>query len=97
MIRLPPRSTRTYTLFPNTTRFRSRQQPQAGRYLRHPLLGSRTTWSEGDHVRGLDAGSCRGAGDDRTTTVGGMDRLGERRTADGSGQLELVEIGRAHV
>src|SRR3546814_1417457 len=36
MIRLPPRSTRTYTLFPYTTLFRSRRRARAE--LRH-LLG----------------------------------------------------------
>src|SRR3546814_6606058 len=37
MILRPPRSTRTYTLFPYTTRFRS---PHRGRGLRHLVSGS---------------------------------------------------------
>src|SRR3546814_2016531 len=36
MIRRPPRSTRTDTLFPYTTLFRS---PDQGRSLRHPAVG----------------------------------------------------------
>src|SRR6056297_4225712 len=40
MTRLPPRSTRTDTLFPYTTLFRSLQH--VGRVLR--FLGSQTTW-----------------------------------------------------
>src|SRR3546814_16388112 len=43
MIRRPPRSTRTDTLFPYTTLFRSGGDPQAqfGRDLAHPRLGQR--------------------------------------------------------
>src|SRR3546814_2897560 len=37
MIRRPPRSTRTDTLFPYTTLFRSLYRLQRAAYLRHPL------------------------------------------------------------
>src|SRR3546814_9797070 len=60
MIRRPPRSTRTDTLFPYTTLFRSADQPAAGLrrvlpvrfgYAVHPCVGAVL----GRHRRGLDA------------------------------------------
>src|SRR3546814_5953002 len=48
MIRRPPRSTRTDTLFPYTTLFRSRV-PQSGRYVRH--------FGVADAARGVSAGA----------------------------------------
>src|SRR3546814_2128703 len=53
MIRLPPRSTRTHTLFPNTTLFRS--PPPGGRQLLRPARS-----------QGADVGAVRRArADDR--------------------------------
>src|SRR3546814_14120555 len=47
MIRRPPRSTRTDTLFPDTTLFRSHQRPQAT-----------TLPADGHPVNGCDDGVC---------------------------------------
>src|SRR3546814_5683871 len=55
MIRLPPRSTRTYTLFPYTTLFRS-DQPD-----RPPHLARTGRADDGDHGRGALGLGVRGA------------------------------------
>src|SRR3546814_1595487 len=44
MIRRPPRSTRTDTLFPYTTRFRSRGGTDRQRHLRRGVLRGQTAW-----------------------------------------------------
>ena len=72
---------------------RRAQQPQPGGDLGHPLLGGRAADAERDHVRRLDAGAGRRAGDDRSTLVGADDGVAERRAADDRGQLELVATG----
>src|SRR3546814_15327392 len=55
MIRRPPRSTRTYTLFPYTTLFRSLLDPAAvaslaGRSLGHPWLNPPSDCLPGKHA-----------------------------------------------
>src|SRR3546814_21142472 len=81
MIRLPPRSTRTDTLFPYATLFRSAQSP-AGRALPGALCGA------GVHI------AVPGDGTARFCASG--DRLCARRH-DRRIQVAVAEIGRAHV
>src|SRR3546814_4492333 len=56
MIRRPPRSTRTDTLFPYTTRFRSCAGVPAGRLPAPGARAARLPVGVGDAVRGLDGG-----------------------------------------
>src|SRR3546814_3727053 len=62
MMRRPPRSTRTDTLFPDTTLFRSQQPCAAAGDLRHHELA------------GADETFLVGKGDDRTPSDGGKRR-----------------------
>src|SRR3546814_21008484 len=49
MIRRPPRSTRTDTLFPYTTLFRSLDPAQGGKGLQNASAQDRKTWDEFHH------------------------------------------------
>src|SRR3546814_21054606 len=95
MIRRPPRSTRTDTLFPYTTLFRSRQQPGAELAL-FQMAGLRV--ARGDQRRGEVEGE----------PVAALELLAEAASELGIAveprhlvlvlhgeQLEIVEIGRA--
>src|SRR3546814_5878865 len=112
MIRRPPRSTRTDTLFPYTTLFRSYAAEAFDRYradavTANPYLGRDSVQPFLDRA---DKGvvilchtSNPGAGDFQDLDVGGRplyQRVAERvaRGWNGHGNCALVvEIGRAHV
>src|SRR3546814_15428452 len=61
MIRRPPRSTRTDTLFPYTTLFRSAQADVVGLAWRAVPAGHTALPADGDRLVGCDCGIC-GAG-----------------------------------
>src|SRR3546814_9278287 len=58
MIRRPPRSTRTDTLFPNTTLVRSHGPAPAHRRRREPRLAGRAAGKDKRGAGGGEAGSC---------------------------------------
>ncbi len=68
-------------------------ESEAGGDLGHPLLRGGAARSEGDHVRGLDARPGRRTADGDAAAAGLDDGVGERRTGDDRGQLELVATG----
>src|SRR3546814_6769963 len=76
MIRRPPRSTRTDTLFPDTTLFRSLDSIQDGGELRHADAGHHAGGADRARpdadLHGVGAGVHQGAG-----TPGGGDRSEE--------------------
>src|SRR3546814_12336607 len=82
MIRRPPRSTRTDTLFPYTTLFRSRGRPSGGRTetWRHPLGARRTV-----------AVDCCGAAAELRDRTGREQRL-RIRAALGSGRIHMALV-----
>src|SRR3546814_20246712 len=82
MIRLPPRSTRTDTLFPYTTLFRSLHRP------RRPLCRSRP--------RGASCAKGRG-GVQHLFAVGYLSRAAPAAYPDRPRSRRAFEIGRAHV
>src|SRR3546814_5597515 len=102
MIRRPPRSTRTDTLFPYTTLFRSEQVGIVG-YVAGPNAAAdqydicllherkRTLPLHGDAVHRRDP--FRRRGDMGTPSVGAK-AVDDRRSNEGN---QLIEIGRAHV
>src|SRR3546814_17884749 len=74
MIRRPPRSTRTYTLFPSTTLFRSVHEPtlrrsSTGGNRDHILPGNRE-YVEGDKITRPPGGAGQGAGGQAGTGEG---------------------------
>src|SRR3546814_14084256 len=74
MIRRPPRSTRTYTLFPSTTLFRSVHEPtlrrsSTGGNRDHILPGNRE-YVEGDKIPRPPGGAGQGAGGQAGTGEG---------------------------
>src|SRR3546814_9479206 len=85
MIRRPPRSTRTDTLFPYTTLFRSDDREQVG---------------DGDHVAG-DRGAAQDPvdADDEDDEHGEVGQRGERRVERGADPADpdvgLAELGRS--
>src|SRR3546814_9233326 len=87
MIRRPPRSTRTDTLFPYTTLFRSVEQhlADAGR-IAQPAVGE----AFGDLDHQLDAAV---VGARRQQFADALDQLAEH---EGNGLDVKLEIGRAH-
>src|SRR3546814_7402004 len=101
MIRRPPRSTRTDTLFPYTTLFRSRERPRRARPLSrnqdHHRLYHR------DFPRPLcklrtDAMRLNGKLAIVTAAASGMGRAGvERFVREGARVAAIDKIGRAHV
>src|SRR3546814_15633828 len=97
MIRRPPRSTRTDTLFPYTTLFRSAasepkgdadQQNENGNLDKrtdHRGKGDRrgeTESGDGDGDRELEIIACRGEGDRRRARIIGFDELPHPETDD---------------
>src|SRR3546814_4639897 len=78
MIRRPPRSTRTDTLFPYTTLFRSRHDPEWGYDPRHPARPHREPGRDVRAARRQDRRRRRGLGRQRRS-VGGNIRLLEDR------------------
>src|SRR3546814_1593822 len=84
MIRRPPRSTRTDTLFPYTTLFRSCRLPGAGQRLLQPRLGrGRGAAPPGGAVR--PAGGARHR---RAQPQG--DRTGEPRSEEHTSELQSL-------
>src|SRR3546814_18095812 len=83
MIRRPPRSTRTYTLFPYTTLFRS---PAAPRRRLDPArdLGRRRS--------GLRADSCRSHRLPLRPLTGGLEAVGAQAHGSAKGQHMIVGI-----
>src|SRR3546814_4628096 len=87
MIRLPPRSTRTYTLFPYTTLFRS-DQPDRPHHL------ARTGRADdGDHGRGALGLGVRGAIGHDVADRGNRRDAHDRRVADGSAGAAAADLG----
>src|SRR3546814_8858563 len=86
MIRRPPRSTRTDTLFPYTTRFRSRSRSPAGRRCRTDRAAGAQPLFLGhvDQPRVLER------------LARGVDAIDDERV-DLALDLVIDEIGRAHV
>src|SRR3546814_6125591 len=105
MVRRPPRSTRTDTLFPYTTLFRSRAGVPAmgvriGAQLRHAERQRRAgkgmaVAAGADEEIGLADGK-RAALAHGARAAGG-DCTAEREQAGGAKKLAAAEIGRAHV
>src|SRR3546814_6109307 len=82
MMRRPPRSTRTDTLFPYTTLFRSRQR-HAGHDLAHARLDRRIGGDGAVDVRPVGRGvlrGCRGVGCGRR--IGGVAFRSEEHTSE---------------
>src|SRR3546814_20640613 len=101
MIRRPPRSTRTDTLFPSPTLFRSRLgrllQPRLGDDLAHPraeMLEAHFLVAERPHAEAFRLHALLDAGDERG--VLGIDLAVDAPVEVARG-LHLAEIGRAHV
>src|SRR3546814_7746225 len=91
MLRRTPRSTRTYTLLPYTTLFRSlrgpEEYPKAGRLCARPWLCARRPCAgRRPAFVGADPGACRGAG--RARAGGGR---GERaRSEEHTSELQSL-------
>src|SRR3546814_8232306 len=109
MIRLTPRSTRTYTLFPYTTRFRSRVQLVASPKIRNlavPNEDSRAVDLEDSNLFALNRFPGYDRVEDGVRITYGLDwellRPGWRIKSN-VGQSyrferqEIIQIGRAHV
>src|SRR3546814_2125617 len=98
MIRRPPRSTRTDTLFPYTTLFRSITVSQACKTQSAKIAGGREGrecqpfGNTPTHVGNGNVGACLEA----RLEWKRRDMIGER-TNDVSGLWSVSEIGRAHV
>src|SRR3546814_17497811 len=88
--RRPPRSTRTDTLFPNTTLVRSHREPSGVRQARIETSPGRAG------VTG-DVGSRPSVGARPRPDVGAVHREDPRRVGIPRVQLDGEEIGRAHV
>src|SRR3546814_16046201 len=111
MIRRPPRSTRTDTLFPYTTLFRSRHRISLRRQRAVAVAGERAGGVRVDCETGLAAGDLEQdpAGRDRTDhlrhdvghhvlereAVAGPQAEGHRRTEERSGGKECVSTRRS--
>src|SRR3546814_11640256 len=92
MIRRPPRSTRTDTLFPYTTLFRSPDVDDADAFLARTCVARRHDCGDCRlvHVRVAPGGPAAPAVEQDHTA--GMDRLARHPAVEPGGQ-----IGRAHV
>src|SRR3546814_6455660 len=106
MIRRPPRSTRTDTLFPYTTLFRSDIQAAAAEAERAPLavLAGRRRGLLQHHVAANDAQVARTAGDQpRDVVVAHQQQVDRQRLAvteqpvAALAPAQPAEIGRAHL
>src|SRR3546814_14792897 len=104
MIRRPPRSTRTDTLFPYTTLFRSHQLRAAR------IEGWRAAFVDFDmrflvaedslprpHEMREDDAVRRGSGGDPHDLAVGFEQLGKGRVERLAERVAVIEIGRAHV
>src|SRR3546814_15976999 len=103
MIRRPPRSTRTDTLFPYTTLFRSRRHPHLRRLLLLPALppgrreagrvdltgpgGRSLTRRNRERRRGPGSTPARYAHDDNEGAPTGVPRMPSGTADEGSGRL----------
>src|SRR3546814_10348267 len=101
MIRRPPRSTRTDTLFPYTTLFRSLASPQIEGHARPaPVVDHQFQGDVGFGARGrrdlrrLSIGGHRLASDGAGVVLPADDPLEAVGAAEGA---DGIEIGRAHV
>src|SRR3546814_2069004 len=102
MIRRPPRSTRTDTLFPYTTLFRSRVR-FSGSSFRYPVFSTWALASDPDRL----VKSCSSAGtventeggDDMATVRAGLIQMALKADTGDSPQAirDRMKIGRAHV
>src|SRR3546814_15690394 len=112
MIRRPPRSTRTDTLFPYTTLFRSAEAlPKVFRIGEKPELTLARMQIPGGRTQSVEGGrefGCRPVRPDEelhhalaVDTLHGVNRSGQRREEQQRGDLRsgirTDEIGRAHV
>src|SRR3546814_137539 len=104
MIRRPPRSTRTDTLFPYTTLFRSGGVARDIRHDAHREYAADVRAPDQERIgiaqelRGALLAGVRGAGVRRRDAVGLHDRLDERVVGlgPGSGRLLLRAVGAGH-
>src|SRR3546814_14430341 len=101
MIRRPPRSTRTYTLFPYTTLFRSRGAGRASVEVDHAQLVQRPRHAvarcvadllvvEREADRRFDQAQVGAAVEARAAEAVGIDRRGVEQAGDGVGELDLA-------
>src|SRR3546814_17265330 len=101
MIRRPPRSTRTYTLFPYTTLFRSRGAGRASVEVDHAQLVQRPRHAvarcvadlpvvEREADRRFDQAPVGAAVAARAADAVGIERRGVEQAADGVGELDLA-------
>src|SRR3546814_5328420 len=105
MIRRPPRSTRTDTLFPYTTLFRSRVAVMASDLLAGPKAAAELVRRVAEHEIDILIGTqvvAKGHHFPLLTAVGVVDADlglagGDLRAAERTWQLLSQEIGRAHV
>src|SRR3546814_13525060 len=88
MMRQPPRSTRTDTLFPDTTLFRSRRPRPPGLARRRPRTDR---LREGRHRKAVEAA---GAGRNRPAVERAPPRLRDRRLGLADRQRLLLRAGR---
>src|SRR3546814_16972368 len=101
MIRRPPRSTRTDTLIPYTTLFRSRYRRQVDRTDR-PRHGDSPIWKMRSFRTNYQGASARDTADrlyarNRPKRLCTFARLSMRRIVTKAPSIKLWEIGRAHV
>src|SRR3546814_18043398 len=94
MIRRPPRLTRTATLFPYTTRFRSRRWARRGLVEQQQLRVEHQGAAEGDHLA-LPAGKVAGGLAALFEEVGkqpvdALERLGNARAAQEGAHLQVL-------
>src|SRR3546814_7877763 len=82
MTRRPPRSTRTDTLFPYTTLFRSRSDQ---RFERVKLVGSHARWLAQDAAKVNPCDACRSGGASR-----GGRGTGRRRSEEHTSELQSL-------
>src|SRR3546814_20329445 len=98
MIRRPPRSTRTDTLFPYTTLFRSAQPPAERAHRRHVADAALLLQAQGHAELPLREGPAQPALPRRTRAAPLSERRGAlHRLQALRGDLPCAEIGRAHV
>src|SRR3546814_16518594 len=95
MRRRPPRSTRTDTLFPCTTLFRSEEKVQYVAELKFDGLAVSLRYEEGRLVRAATRGDGQ-TGEDITSNIRTLRSVPLKLKGDYPQVLE-VQIGRAHV
>src|SRR3546814_21081862 len=103
MIRRPPRSTRTDTLFPYTTLFRSleRKLMQIARCQQHAGIGNETDQKSNPSAASRQSphseGSSKADKNDQNLIQRGRALLLAKRSIDEARDQKDREIGRAHV